>query len=158
MISSLLDLRNGLASLFSPCFKFGAVYGIASVARAGPCCSQEFSNQRKSILLAAAGNRPDQFIIDSDRAWGGVFDRYMCTDIGHNLRGYQSGEVASLLARGMMPAGVPESAIMIEPLVYSPVVLAVDDGKESSLLVAEYHYVRQLAAALKAILPQVKVA
>ncbi len=119
--------------------------------------NSEFVSRPKSILLTAAGNRPDQFIIDSGRAVGGAFDRYICTDMESNLRGRKPGEVASLLAEGMKQAGVPEAAISVEPSGDAAIALAMADAKEGSLLVAEYYYFKELAAVIKSRWPQAEV-
>ena len=65
---------------------------------------------RKLLLLTAAGNRPDDFIVATGRAAAGHFDEYTCCD-WDDLRGRNAGETPALLRTGLMDGGVAPSQI-----------------------------------------------
>lgn len=67
---------------------------------------------KKHLMLAAMGNRPDAFIVETALAFSGRFDRYISTD-WEDLRGRAPGEVAGLLASGFKNGGVDQSSIEV---------------------------------------------
>lgn len=67
---------------------------------------------KKHLMLAAMGNRPDAFIVETALAFSGRFDSYISTD-WEDLRGRAPGEVAGLLASGFKNGGVDQSRIEI---------------------------------------------
>jgi cyanophycin synthetase len=67
---------------------------------------------KKYAMLAAMGNRPDDFIKAQGQAAGAMFSEYICTD-WEDLRGRPPLETAGLLADGVRDSGVPQDRIHI---------------------------------------------
>lgn len=65
---------------------------------------------RRIVVLAAPGDRRDEDILEIARVAAGKFDHYICRR-DDNTRGRDGDEVPRLLTRGLIEAGVPESAI-----------------------------------------------
>ena len=68
---------------------------------------------QRICLITVPGNRRDADIVASGAAAGGRFHRYVCYERRDWWRGRQPGEIARLLRRGLVEAGVPESAIEV---------------------------------------------
>ncbi len=112
------------------------------------------SSRLKAYVVCAAGNRPDQFIIDSGRAIAGSFDRYICTDVDEDLRGRPPGQAAQLLAEGLRQAGVPDSAITIEFSSSAAVARALRETPEGALLIIESYRSQTVIDAVKSLWPE----
>lgn len=69
---------------------------------------------RKHIAVCNVGDRPDDFILGMTRAVAGLFDSHICFD-WDDLRGRAPGELAALLARGLLESGVPPAAVTVVP-------------------------------------------
>lgn len=69
---------------------------------------------RKILMFCCAGNRSDEFMIETGRAVAGAFDQYVCSDTCA-LRGRMPLEVAKLLARGLREGGTHDADIRIAP-------------------------------------------
>ena len=91
------------------------------------------SGERR-LMLCAAGNRPDAFIMASARAVAGGFSLYVCTDY-YQLRGRAPGEVARLLAQGLEGAGVPRGRILVVSPLEEAMRVAVEGAGPGDLVV-----------------------
>lgn len=83
-----------------------ALSGLADFVR------RRSAGGRKHLMLCAAGNRPETFVLDSARSVAGVFDTYICSDWS-DLRGREPREIAALLARGLAESGIPAHRITV---------------------------------------------
>ena len=68
---------------------------------------------KRYLLLCVMGNRPDTFIRQTAAAVAGTYDYFVCCDWDDDLRGRSPGEVAELLARGLIDAGVERKRIIV---------------------------------------------
>ncbi|MEZ4601184.1 MAG: Mur ligase family protein [Syntrophotaleaceae bacterium] len=89
---------------------------------------------KKHLMLAAMGNRPDAFIVETALALSGRFDSYISTD-WEDLRGRGPGEVAKLLASGFKKGGVDQSRIEIATSHEDALVRAFAKPSQGDLLV-----------------------
>lgn len=95
-------------------------YGLLMTWADGPQAASEIADfvslytvsGIKHLMLAAMGNRPDAFIVETALALSGRFDSYISTD-WEDLRGRAPGEVAGLLASGFKKGGVDQSRIEV---------------------------------------------
>ncbi len=67
---------------------------------------------KKFLLLCIVGNRPDTFILEAAVAAAGAYDCFFCCDWDEDLRGRAPGEVAELLVKGLLNAGVEKERIV----------------------------------------------
>ncbi len=107
----------------------------------------------KSYVVSAAGNRPNQFILESGRVLAGAFDTYICTDMEEDLRGRPPGEAANLLAEGLRQAGVPEASIIVEPSGSVAVAQVMRETRPGALLIIESYRCENVLAAVQAMWP-----
>ncbi len=124
-----------------------ALAEIARYARGRASC------RPKVYIICAAGNRPDQFLIDSGKAVAGAFDQFICTDMGKELRGRPPGATPGLLAEGLRQAGVPDSAITIERSSSVAVETALRGMPAGALLLIECYQSEKVIEAVKSIWP-----
>jgi cyanophycin synthetase len=85
-----------------------AMSGLADFLRRYP------AGGRRHLMINNVGNRPDEFILGMTRTVAGLFDSYICADWS-DLRGRKPGEVAELLARGLLEDGVAEARVSVVP-------------------------------------------
>ena len=67
---------------------------------------------RRHLAVCNVGDRPDDFILGMTRAVAGLFDSHICFDWA-DLRGRAPGELAALLARGLLESGVHPAAVTV---------------------------------------------
>ena len=98
---------------------------------------------RRTLVFGAVGLPSDDFIVESGRAVAGAFTRYVCCDMEEDRHARAPGEVAHLLARGLRDAGVPDSAIVVEPASRQAWRRGLLEARAGELLVIEsYRHVR----------------
>jgi cyanophycin synthetase len=69
---------------------------------------------RKIIVLAAPGDRRDEYIADTAKVTAGRFDHYICREDDHR-RGRASGEIPEMIAAALRDSGVDSDKIDIIP-------------------------------------------
>jgi len=65
---------------------------------------------RRTLLLTAVGNRPDEFIVAASQATAGHFNHYICSNYT-DLRGRAPDAVPALLRAGLIKGGVSAECI-----------------------------------------------
>jgi cyanophycin synthetase len=88
----------------------------------------------RHLMFSMVGNRPDDYLREAARAAAGRFDSYICSD-WEELRGRGPGEVAGLLAQGLLREGVPESLVTVAPTHDEALRLAFSRARPGDLLV-----------------------
>jgi cyanophycin synthetase len=88
---------------------------------------------RRIVVVAGPGDRRDEDLEAIARAVAGRFDHYICRR-DDNLRNRVSDEVPRLIAKTLMAAGVPESAISIIPDEQEAIDTALKMGQPGDLL------------------------
>jgi cyanophycin synthetase len=102
---------------------------LASVARSLAVAG------KRILVMTAAGNRPDAFILASAKAMAGHFDRYICSNYTE-LRGRPAEAVPDLLRTGLMQAGVAAEQILCVPDPVAALNQAIAATARDDLLVA----------------------
>lgn len=102
---------------------------LASVARSLAVAG------KRILVMTAAGNRPDAFILASAKAMAGHFDRYICSNYTE-LRGRPAEAVPDLLRTGLMQAGVAAEQILCVPDPVAALDQAIAAAARDDLLVA----------------------
>ena len=116
---------------FKVLFDYG--HNAAAIAAMADLAQRLEVSGRRIVVLAAPGDRRDQDIIDIAVAAAGHFDHYICRR-DDNLRGRDGDEVPLILARALMAAGVPESAIEQIPDEQHAIDTALRMGQPGDLL------------------------
>lgn len=101
------------------------------------------------LVLSAVGNRSDQFIVECGQALSGSCDRYICCD-WEDRRGRHQGEVARLLAEGLLQGGVPRSSIEILSDHNTAVGFAIATAQPTELVVVVSYSSTKLAKSAAA--------
>jgi cyanophycin synthetase len=92
-----------------------AVSSMATAARGMAVSGRRF------LLLMAPGKYTDEFIVGMGRAAGGAFDRYICAG-SPDSRYREPQEIADLLARGLLEAGVDSNCVSAVVLNYEATI------------------------------------
>lgn len=98
----------------------GLPYRLLITRASSPQAMEELSNfvsrspvdGKKHIMFCMVGDRPEEFLRDVARAAAGPYDSYICSD-WDDLRGRRPGDVAGVLAQGLLQGGVPESDVTV---------------------------------------------
>jgi cyanophycin synthetase len=88
---------------------------------------------KRTVVLAAPGDRRDEDVVDIARAAAGHFDRYVCRrDDG--LRGRKGDEIPKMLRAALLEAGVSPQAIEVVPDEQEAIDVALRRGKPGDLV------------------------
>lgn len=91
-------------------------------------------NGARHLMFSMVGNRPDDYLRDVARAAAAHFDAYICSD-WDDLRGRRAGEVAGILAQGLLQEGVPASLVTVAPSHDEALELVFSRARPGDLLV-----------------------
>lgn len=105
---------------------------------------------RRTLLLTAVGNRPDEFLIASARAVAGRFDRYICAN-HTDLRGRSPDEVPQLLLSGLISGGVAAEDVRKIADFGEALEQAISGSQAGDLLVIASYATEKVIARLAAL-------
>ena len=89
---------------------------------------------KRYLALFAMGNRTDDFILATAQSAAGYFTNYVCSD-WEDLRGRPAGQVASLLAGGLLERGIPETQVSVADSHDDALLMTLEMAKPGDLVV-----------------------
>jgi cyanophycin synthetase len=110
--------------------------------------ARKLRSRRIIAVVGMPGDREDRLIIEAGRTAGAYFDDVVVKE-DDDLRGRKPGEVAELLVRGAMEAGLPGKKITVVNVEHEAVKCALSMAGERDLVVIFFEKLEHVLTELK---------